>query len=392
MQRSYDVVIAGGGVIGSAVAYWLSADPDFDGSVLVVEPDPTYAACATTRSWGGLRQQFSHPDNIRMSVFGIEFARRAAEVLAVNGEGPDLGFHENGYLFLASEDGLAVLRRNVETQTSLGCAVELMPPDALAERFPWINPDGLAGGCFGPRNEGWIDPHALLQGFRRKAVSLGAAYVKDAVVDVSRVGADVGGVRLRDGGDVACGVLVNAAGPRAGDIAHLAGAELPVRPRKRMTYVFDCRADLSAAPLTIDTNGVTFRPESGQYLGIVSPPADRDPDCDDLELEYDVFEETIWPTLAHRVPAFEAIKLSSAWAGHYDFNTFDHNAILGPHPEIGGLMFCNGFSGHGIQQSPAAGRAVAELIAHGAYRSLDLSIFAYDRIPANRPVLEANIV
>ena len=186
--------------------------------------------------------------------------------------------------------------------------------------------------------------------------------------------------------------MVNAAGPRAGDIARFAGAELPVRPRKRMTYVFDCREDLSSAPLTIDTNGVTFRPESGQYLGIVSPPEDQDPDCDDLELEYDVFEATIWPTLAHRVPAFEAIKLSSAWAGHYDFNTFDHNAILGPHPEIGGLMFCNGFSGHGIQQSPAAGRAVAELIAHGAYRSLDLSVFAYDRIPANRPVREANIV
>ena len=139
MRRSYDVVIAGGGVIGSAVAYWLSADPDFDGSVLVVEPDPTYAACATTRSWGGLRQQFSHPDNIRMSMFGIEFARRAAEVLAVDGEGPDLGFHENGYLFLASEDGLAVLRRNVETQTSLGCVVELMAPDALAEAVTQVH-------------------------------------------------------------------------------------------------------------------------------------------------------------------------------------------------------------------------------------------------------------
>lgn len=392
MRQAYDVVIAGGGVVGSSVAYWLAADPDFDGSVLVVEPDPTYAACATTRSWGGLRQQFSHPDNIRMSMFGIAFARQAAEVLAVDGEGPDLGFHENGYLFLASADGLPILQKNVETQKELGCDVELMAPDALAARFPWINPNGLAAGCFGPRNEGWIDPHALLQGFRRKAISLGVTYAKDAVAAVSRDGSRVSGVSLRDGSGIACGVLVNAAGPRAGDIARFAGTELPVRPRKRMTYVFDCREDLSSAPLTIDTNGVTFRPESGQYLGIVSPPEDQDPDSDDLELEYDVFEEVIWPTLAHRVPAFEAIKMSSAWAGHYDFNTFDHNAILGPHPEIAGLMFCNGFSGHGIQQSPAAGRAVAELIAHGAYRSLDLSVFAYDRIPANRPVLEANIV
>ena len=145
-------------------------------------------------------------------------------------------------------------------------------------------------------------------------------------------------------------------------------------------------------PFTIDVNGMAFRPEGGQYLAILSPPAEQDPDSDDLELEYELFEETIWPALAARVPAFEAIKLVRAWAGHYDYNTFDQNAIIGPHPEIGDLLFCNGFSGHGLQQSPAAGRAVAELIVHGKFLSLDLSNFGYERIAEGRAMTEVNVV
>ncbi|MDP6346716.1 MAG: FAD-binding oxidoreductase, partial [Alphaproteobacteria bacterium] len=120
--------------------------------------------------------------------------------------------------------------------------------------------------------------------------------------------------------------------------------------------------------------------------------ADQDPDCDDFELDYQLFDEVVWPTLAHRVPAFEAIKLSGAWAGLYDYNTFDQNAILGGHPDVAGILFCNGFSGHGIQQSPAVGRATAELIVHGGYRGLDLSAFDYARIPAGRPLREAAVV
>ena len=127
-------------------------------------------------------------------------------------------------------------------------------------------------------------------------------------------------------------------------------------------------------------------------MAIVSPPKEQDPPCEDLEEEYGLFDEVIWPTLAHRVPAFEAIKLVRAWAGHYDYNTFDQNAVLGAHPDLGGFYFCNGFSGHGIQQSPAAGRAVAELILHGKYQSLDLSRFGFERLAENRPVQEANVV
>jgi sarcosine oxidase len=391
MAQNFDVAIAGGGVMGSAVAYFLASDPGFAGRVLVVERDPTYATCATTRSWGGFRQQFSTPENVRMSLFGAAFFREAAERLAVDGERPDLGMRVQGYLFLASPSGAAQLAANVRLQREEGANVELLDLAALAGRFPWLARDDLACGALGPE-EGWIDPHALLHAFRRKAISLGVEYRREEVTGLESEGRRVTGLRLASGGLVSAGVVVNAAGPQAAAIAAMAGLELPVRPRKRMTFVFDCRADLRAAPLTIDPTGVAFRPEGGGYIGIVSPPEENDPDSTDLELDYGPFEETVWPALAARVPAFEEIKLKSAWAGWYDYNIFDQNALLGPHPERDGLLFCNGFSGHGIQQSPAAGRAVAELILHGGYRSLDLARFGLARVLAGRPLFEANVV
>ena len=387
-----DVVIVGGGVMGCAIAYFLAADEAFSGSVLVVERDPSYTRCATTRSWGGVRQQFSTRENILMSTFGIGFVRQAAELLAVDGEGPDLGFRESGYLFLASPTGVEVLRDNHARQTALGAQGLWLEPDELVERFPWLSDDGVAAAVFGAANEGWIDPSALLHGFRRKALSLGVEFLSDEVVGIDVEQGRVASVRLASGDAVSCGHLVNAAGPQAGAVARLAGVDLPVNPRKRMTYVFDCREALNGMPLTIDPTGVAFRPESGQFITIVSPPEDRDEDCDDLEEDYGLFEEVIWPVIARRVPAFESIKLTGAWAGHYDYNSFDQNAVLGPHPEIGGLSFCNGFSGHGLQQSPAAGRALAELIVHGRYHSIDLSAFHYDRIRQNRPLREINVV
>ncbi len=392
MTRSCDVAIAGGGVMGSAVAYFLAADPDFDGSVVVIERDPSYEFCISGRSWGGFRQQFSTPENVRMSLFGIGFYREIAAHLAVDGEAPDLGFKEQGYLFLASESGRANLEANCAVQWREGATVSLLEPGEIAARFPRLNTEGIAAAGFGHANEGWIDPSALMHGFRRKARALGVEYRHDEVISVEVSGGRIASVGLRKGGALACGTLVNAAGAQAGALAALAGAELPVGPRKRMTYVFDCRAALPPLPLTIDVTGVVCRPEGSQYLGIVSPPESEDPVCHDFELEYDTFDNVIWPTLAHRIPAFEAIKLVRAWACHYDYNSFDRNAILGPHPEIAGLYFCNGFSGHGIQHAPAAGRALAEWIVHGKFQSLDLSALLYARIAEGRPVTEANIV
>jgi sarcosine oxidase len=392
VAQGYDVIVIGGAVMGSAVAYFLTSDPNFGGTVLVVEPDPTYERTATARSWGGIRQQFSTPENIRMSIFGIEFLRKAHELLAVNDEGPDLAFRENGYLFLASPAGRPQLESNTRLQRKEGAVTRLLQPQDLQAAFPWLNPTGIAAAGFGPQGEGWIDAYALLQGFRRKAESQGARYVADRVCAIHREGPRVTGVSLEKSGIVDAGVLVNAAGPQAGAVSRLAGLDLPVEPRKRMSYVFDCRSQLPPLPLTIDPSGVAFRPEGPHYLAIVSPPRERDFRCEDLEEEYDLFEEVIWPVLAHRVPAFEAIKLVRAWAGHYDYNTFDQNAVLGAHPEVTRLFFCNGFSGHGIQQSPAAGRAIAELILYREYRSLDLSRFGFERLLEDRPLQEANVV
>jgi sarcosine oxidase len=391
-ERVVDVVIVGGGAMGSAIAYFLTADPAFDGSVLVIERDPSYGDCATTRSWGGVRQQFSTPENVKMSLFSLGFFRDARELLAVDGEGPDLAFKEHGYLFLASPAGLPVLEANRALQCKLGADIALLDRADLAERFPWLSLDGLAGGGFGESGEGWLDPSAVLHGFRRKAQAQGARYRIDAVVGIARDGNTVASVALAGGETVSCGHLVNAAGPQAGRVAELAGVALPVSPRKRMSYVFDCRAALPPLPLTIDTTGVTFRPEGGQYIAIHSPPPEDDPVSDDLSEDYGPFEQMIWPTLAARVPAFEAIKLTGAWAGHYDYNSFDQNAVIGPHPEVANFHFCNGFSGHGIQQSPAAGRAVAERILHGATLSLDLDALGWARLIEGRPLKELNVI
>ena len=377
--------------MGSAVAYFLAQDPDFQGTVTVVEPDPTYAACATTRSWGGIRQQFSTPENVRMSLFGAQFARDAARALAVDGSGPDLGFDERGYLFLADADQLGAIETNCARQRALGAEIVVLRPPEIAARFPWLDLTGLAGAGFGLRNEGWIDPHALLHGLRRKALSLGVRYLADTVVGVALEGGRVSGVDLGAGGRIRADAVVDAAGPFAARVAATAGIALPVRPRKRMSYVFNCRTPIVGAPMTVDASGITFRPEGARFIAIAAPPAD-DPDCEDLDEDTADFDATVWPALARRVPAFAAIKLVGAWAGHYDFNTFDQNAILGPHPEIAGFYFCNGFSGHGIQQAPAAGRGVAEHIVHGGYRSLDLSRLGYARVLEDRPISEAHVL
>lgn len=392
MQQSYDVVIVGGAVMGSSVAYHLAAEPAFDGRVLVVERDPSYAECSTTLSWGGIRQQFTVPESIRMSLFGAQFVKSIGEHLSVDGEVPDIGFREEGYLYLVAEDKLETLRAAQEIQHAHGARLALMGPDELAESFPDLNLDGVAAGSFGLENEGWVDPAALSDAFRRKARSLGVEYVDDEVIDIERVGDRVRGVRLAKGGAVATGLVVNAAGMHGAKVAAMAGLELPVGPHKVHTYVFDCRQEVRHRPLTIDVSGLVFRPEGTGFISIYQEGPSQATRVFDFELDHERFETLMWPILAHRVPAFEAIKVRRGWAGHYDYNFFDHNAILGPHPEVAGIMFINGFSGHGLQQSPAAGRGLAELIVFGAYQSLDLSLFAYDRLIRGEPIPEAYII
>jgi sarcosine oxidase len=389
---SAEVVIAGGGAIGSAVACFLALDPDFDGRVVVVDPDPSGGASSSARSLGGIRFQYSTPENVRMSRFGAALAADPGRWLSVDGEAPSLSYVPGGYLFLASAPGWEALRENVAVQRAEGVETILLEPDALAERFPWLGVEGLAGGALGAPGEGWVDPHSLMHALRRKAVSLGVSVLATRVSGVEVTGARVRAVRLASGERLACATLVDAAGPRAAEIARMAGVELPVRPRKRQVFVFECRERVAPCPLTIDPSGLFFRPEGAFFLCGRSPAPDADPDTTDLAVDEAQFEDELWPLLAARVPAFEAIRMARAWAGLYEYNTLDQNAIIGAHPEIANLLFANGFSGHGLQQSPAAGRAVAELIVHGRFRTLDLARLGYARVAAGEPLRERNIV
>jgi FAD-dependent oxidoreductase domain-containing protein 1 len=183
---------------------------------------------------------------------------------------------------------------------------------------------------------------------------------------------------------------VNAAGPWARRAARLAGIELPVFARRRTVYVIACRARLERCPLLIDTSGFWMRPEGGRYIAGLAPHLD--PDDLPLDPDYGPFEEELWPALAARIPAFEEAKLERAWAGYYEVNDFDHNAIVGPHPSVPNLHFINGFSGHGLMQAAAAGRGLAERILGGRYATVDLAPLGFERLLENRPLRELNVI
>lgn len=382
----FDVVIVGGAALGSATAYFLF-ESGFRGTVAVIERDPTYARAATTLSAASIRQQFSTPENIRMSAFGRAFI---GELNARFGADADIAFRERGYLMLAGAAGSDILRANHRIQTAEGADIALLDRPSLAARFPWLNTTDLATGALGLGGEGWFDAHALLTLLREGARQHGAVFLHGEVVAIDRSAAFVTGVTLADGRRIGCGTLVNAAGPQAGEVAALAHLALPVEPRKRCVFVFACRAEFPGMPLIVDTSGLWLRPEGRVFIcGI--PPVD-DPRAADFDVDHALFEETIWPALAHRIPAMETIKPQSAWTGHYDYNALDQNAIIGPHPEVANFIFVNGFSGHGLQHAPAAGRAVAELIVHGRYVTLDLSVFSYRRIAEGSAVRELNVI
>jgi glycine/D-amino acid oxidase-like deaminating enzyme len=388
-----DVVIVGGAIIGSSVATFLAMRPDFDGRIVVVERDTTFRTSSTTLSAASIRLQFSTPLNIEISRFGIEVIKHLPDYLAVNGDVPEIDFVENGYLFLATDAGLATLEHNHEVQRALDVPVALLTPGELRRRFEWLTTDDLAGGSLGLSDEGWFDAHALLQGFRRKARSLGVEERLGEVVGLEADGDQLRGVRLADGSVIEADWVVNAAGPRAADVAALAGIDLPVRPRKRLVFHVEAPVSLGAAPLTVDPSGMYFRPEGLAYIAGFSPrDGDADPDTLDLAPARAPFEDFVWPALAHRVAGFDRLRLLDTWAGHYEVNTLDHNAIVGPHPRVANLLFANGFSGHGLQQAPAVGRGLAEWIALGRYESLDLGPLGYERIERDEPILELNVI
>jgi glycine/D-amino acid oxidase-like deaminating enzyme len=388
---TYDVVIIGGAAHGASLAYHLAA-AKFDGSILVIEKDATFQKAATALSASSIRQQFSTATNIEISLYGIDFLRRIGDLLEVEGERPSVSLNEGGYLFLATLEGAPVLAENHALQVSLGADIAHLDAAGLAEKFPWLAAGDLAAGCWGRTGEGWFDGYGLMQALRRKAAALGVEFRTAEVAAILTEGRRATGVKLADGTEIAGATVAVTAGTGTPPLLAGVGVKVPVEARKRFVFTFSCREELPNFPLLVDPTGVYARPEGELYISGASPPADNDPEATDFEVDYSFFEETIWPVLAARVPAFERIKQGRAWAGHYDLNLFDANAIVGRLPEVDDLLIATGFSGHGLQQSPGVGRGLAELIMHGRYRTLDLSPLGYDRILANRPIVEKNVV
>jgi len=386
----YDIVIIGGAIVGASTAYFLRKE-GFSGSIALIERDPQFTHSATTLSAASIRQQFSIPENIRLSQFTLGLFRRLKEEF---GADADIGFREGGYLILAGAEGLPILEANHRAQIAEGADIVLEDVAALTRRFSWLSGEEIAAGAYGLSGEGWFDAHAYLHLFRKALRTMNVDLITASVTAIARDGNRVTGVTLDNGEVLEAGTVVNAAGPNGGKVAAMAGIALPVEPRKRTVFVFESRDRFDDMPLTVDPGGVWWRPEGSVYItgGAEVEDGEQAADPADFEPEWGLFENEIWPVLATRVPAFEAIKMTRAWAGHYDYNTLDQNAVIGPHPEVQNFLFANGFSGHGLQQAPAVGKALAELVVHGGYRSIDCSAFGYERVAEGRAFRELNVI
>lgn len=385
-----DIVIVGGAIVGASIAFFLREE-GYRGTIAVIERDPSFAHAATTLSCASIRQQFSIPENIRLSRFTLQFFR---ELQARFGTPADIAFREKGYLILASEEGSDILTANHRVQMAEGADIALLSAADLEARFAWLSAEGIAAGAYGRSGEGWFDAHALLALLRTALKSRDVDLLKGEITAIARRNDRITGVTLADGTTIEAGLVVNAAGPNAGNIAALAGLALPVEPRKRSVFVFEAAERLIDMPLLVDPSGVYVRPEGSVYItgGAEDAATDGPADPADFEPDWPLFEDVIWPVLAARIPAFEALKPGRAWAGHYDYNSLDQNAVIGPHPQVENFLFANGFSGHGLQQAPAVGKALAEWIVHGEYRTIDCAAFGYARIAQNQPFPELNVI
>lgn len=418
-----DIVIIGGGIMGTSIAYWIKEKSGFSGvDIVVVEKDPTYSQSSTVLSVGGLRQQFSLPENIQMSLFGAEFLRTLKKRF---GPHADCSFTPNGYLLLASEDGSQQLIDNSVLQKELGAINTILSKNQLKERFPWLNTKDVELGCLGLEKEGWFDPWSLLNILKEGAVNNGVRYINAEAVGFNfseiqdymastPTGVQEGSYQgineinvKRPNGEIKTiqfSYCILAAGSNSAAVAEMANIgtgkgllslPLPVEKRKRYVYCFNCKGEPPGinTPLTVDTTGCYFRRENlgGCFIAGLSPDEENEPSADNLNVDYDYFNSTIWPILANRVPAFESIKVTNGWGGYYEYNYYDQNGIIGPHPYYHNLYLATGFSGHGIQQGPAVGRAVAELILDGKFQTIDLTRLGFDRFVVKKPMYEIGI-
>lgn len=395
-HTSYDVVIIGGAMHGSSLAWWLTQTPGFKGRILVVERDPTYAFASTSHTNSCIRQQFSNKANIRVSQFGAEFIKNFRSFMGGDPEVPHLTLQSYGYMYLADTPEFAsTLKEAQQIQTSLGAQTRHMSRDQIAADYPFYQLDDIIAANHNKVDEGYFDGGTMFDWFKRMARRNGVEYIHDEVTAITCNAAQtrVDSVTLKSGDTLTCGTVVNASGPRALATAQMAGLDLPVRPRKRYTFVFDAAHPLEQdLPLTIDPSGVHMRSDGKYYLAGCPPDVDPDVAYDDFAFDHTIWQDKVWPIIATRVPAFEEVKVINEWVGHYAYNTFDQNAIIGPHSKLSNFIFLNGFSGHGLQQAPAMGRGVAEWITFGEFRTIDLTAFAYDRIEDRKHFVEKAVI
>lgn len=393
---SYDVVIVGGAMLGSSVAWFTMMNPDFNGSLLVVEKDPTYEFTSTAHTNSCMRQQFSNPINVQVSQFAAEFVKNFRDFFGGDDRVPNISLQSYGYMYLADNPEFAeTLKEAQQIQASLGSGTKFMTADEIARDYPFYNLDDIIGGNHNLIDEGYFDGGTIFDWWKRSAREHGAEYVTNEVVAMTKnaAGTKVESVTLESGEVINCGKVVNASGPRASLTAAMAGIEIPVEPRKRYTFIFEAEKPLDRdLPLTIDPSGVHMRTDGQYYLAGCPPYEDPAVDHDDFVQDHSIWEEKVWPVLATRVPQFEAIKLRNSWAGHYSFNTLDQNAIIGPHTQVENFIFVNGFSGHGFQQSPAMGRGISEILTYGEFRTLDLTPFSYERIEKGEKFPEKAVI
>jgi len=390
MHFSFDVLIIGGGIIGSSIAYNLMND-GFDGTVAVFEKDPTYEFSSTALSAGGIRVQFSTEVNIRISQYGVNFYEKFDELMAVNREKAHAEFRQRGYLFLANEKNWPIMERHHQFQKSMGAEVELLSIEEALKIVPHLNPKGLVGASFGPR-DGHLDPYGTLQGYIKKGKSLGVNYIYDEVTDILKEGRQVIGLITRKGDRYTGAFVINAAGPWAAEVGRMAGVDLPVEPVRRMVFVFQPSEIFDYdLPLVIDLTGLYFRHETGKVIMTGKSILDEPPGFN-FKVDHSFFNQNIWPILADRVPFFDRLKLIRGWSGLYEVNRLDSNGLLGQHPEIKGFYMAIGFSGHGFQQAPAVGKAMSELIRLGRYETIDVSPLNYERVINGKLVIEEEVV
>jgi glycine/D-amino acid oxidase-like deaminating enzyme len=388
-EKKYDVIIVGGGVIGSSVAYHLTKGQD-SVKVAVIERDPAYEKASTTLSMVNFRIQFSLKENVLISKYTSEVFDQFEEEMQVGDSRPNIALCREGNLFMINEAGRLAAETSLKQQQELGCDVEWLDPDAIKANYPLYDVDQYAGGTFGPQ-DGHFDAYAVLMAYRAKAISQGAVYIADEVTGLKKKDGRVTAVELASGSLLEASNVVNCAGAWASELTMTAGISIPVKPTKRQIFVLDTAVKPEAPlPFTLLPSGLYFRSETGGLI-LLGKSMDEDPVGFEFSWDRDRFMDILWPELAEFVPAFDTAKLMRGWAGLYAVNELDGNALLGEWPELKGFYLANGFSGHGLQQSPAVGRYISELILDKPH-ALDLSIFNPVRVLENRPLKEDGIV